>query len=192
MPPPLRSWAGRWGFAIEGDAEEVGVGSGDVSGVGSGDASGDGSGDGEGDGDVGSGDGDGDAGGGDDEERDGEGRGELGRGELGRGEGDVDAAGRAPTWGEAAVLGTPAEGRVDEECFPGDGAAAEASVLGGCADWGDGPCLPAVGCNPFGASKCLSTRNPPTPTSATASVAAPAATTYVRRGRTARESARPG
>jgi hypothetical protein len=173
------------------EVEEVGVGSGD----GLGDRSSDGDGDGDvgsGDGDVGSGDGDGDAGGGDDEEREGEGLGELGLGELGRGEGAVDAAGRAPTWGEDDVLGAAAAGRVDEECFPGDGAAADASVLGGCADWGGGLCLPAAGCNPLCASKCLSTRNPPTPTSATASVAAPAPTTYVRRGRAAREPARPG
>jgi hypothetical protein len=157
-------------------AEEVGVGSGDGSGDGVGVC----------DGAVGDGDGDGDAGGGDDEERDG-----LGRGELGRGEGDGDEAEGSPAWGEDDVLGAATVGRVDEECLPGDGAAADASVLGGCVDEGGGLCLPAPGCTPLWASKCSSARKPPAPTSATTSVAAPA-TTYVRRGRAGREPARPG
>jgi hypothetical protein len=160
------------------EAEEVGVGSGDGSGVGVGDGVVD-----SGDGD---GDGDGDAGGGD-EEWDG-----VGRGELGRGVGDGDDADGLLPWGEDELLGAPPAGRVDAECFPGDGTSVDASVLGGCVDGGDGLCGPAAGCNPLWASKCSSTRNAPAPSSATASVAAVAATTYVRRGRTAREAARPG
>ena len=154
------------------EAEEVGVGSGDGSG--------------DGDGVVGSGDGDGDAGGGDEEWVG------LGRGELGRGEGDGDEAEEPPPWGEDDVLGAPTAGGADEECLPGDGAAADASVLGGCVDGGDGLCLPAPGGNPLWASKCSSARKTPAPRSAATSVAAPATATYVRRGRGAREPARPG
>jgi hypothetical protein len=161
---------------VPGDhGEEVGVGSGEGDGVG------------VGDGVVGSGDGDGDLAGDGDEEWDG-----AGRGELGRGDDDGDEAGGLPCWADGALLGAAEAGRVEEECFPGDGLSADTSVLPGGVDAVDGLCVPAAGCNPVWASECSSMRSAAAPSTTMATAAAPAATAYLPRQRTGHGPARPG
>jgi hypothetical protein len=73
--------------------------------------------------------------------------------------------------------------------FPVTGVSPYMSGLDGLRRRGRRAVRLASASNPLGASECLSMRTTPAPSTNTATVAAPAATTYMRRHRTARESA---